>query len=144
MNPNDRLANALAEALASGAGEEAGEPEAEEFTYDLQARGRLALLGPVREDEPVPVAPFPFGGYLAFRGMADLPRRMLTAEVRPPNGCHDVQVEIAPQVIGTATRGEDTYLAVGRRGGAMSWVVHRVRVVSRAVRGPYAGTPACE
>lgn len=113
-------------------------------TPDLQARGRLALLGPVREDEPVPVAPFPFGGYLAFRGMADLPRRMLTAEVRPPNGCHDVQVEIAPQVIGTATRGEDTYLAVGRRGGAMSWVVHRVRVVSRAVRGPYAGTPACE
>jgi hypothetical protein len=109
-----------------------------------RAQGGLALLGPMSEEEPAAAAPFPFGGYLAYRGMTDLPRRRLTAEVRPPNGCYDVQVIIAPQIIGTATRGEETFLAVSRRGGAVSWVVHEVRVVSRAIPGPYAGPPACE
>jgi hypothetical protein len=108
-----------------------------------RARGGLALLGPVTEDEPAAAAPFPFGGYLAFRGLADLPRHRLTAEVRPPNGCYDVQLVTAPQVIGTATRGGETFLAVSRRGGTLAWVVHEVRVVSRAIRGPYAGPPVC-
>jgi hypothetical protein len=111
---------------------------------ETRAQGGLALLGPVTAEEPAAAAPFPFGRYLAYRGMADLPRRWLTAAVRPPNGCYDVQLRIAPQVIGTATRGEETFLAVSRRGGVMSWVVHEVRVVSRAIAGPYAGPPACE
>lgn len=111
---------------------------------ETRARGGLALLGPVTEEAPAAAAPFPFGGYLAYRSLADLPRRRLTAEVRPPNGCHDVQLVIAPLVIGTAARGDETFLAVSRRGGTPSWVVHEVRVVSRALRGPYAGPPACE
>jgi hypothetical protein len=109
-----------------------------------RAQGGLALLGPVTEQESAVAAPFPFGGYLAYRGLADLPRRRLTAQVRPPNGCYDVQLVIAPQVIGTATRGDETFLAVARRGGAAALVVHEVRVVSRAMAGPYAGPPACE
>jgi hypothetical protein len=111
---------------------------------ETRARGALALLGPVTDLEPAAAAAFPFGGYLAYRGLADLPRRRLTAAVRPPNGCLDVQIELAPQVIGTATRGDETFVAVGRRGGAITWVTHRVRIVSRALPGPYAGPPVCE
>jgi hypothetical protein len=113
-------------------------------TEETRARGTLALLGPLTEDAAPAMAPFPFGGYLTYRSVADLPRRRLSAAVRPPNGCYDVQVELAPRVIGTATRGDETFVAVARRGGAPTWVVHRVRVVSRAMRGPYAGPPACE
>jgi len=111
---------------------------------ERRARGRLALLGPVTDSEPPAAAPFPFGGYLAYRNLAALPRRLLTAEVRPPNGCYDVQVTLSPEVIGTASRGEESFVAVARRGGTPSWVVHLVRVVSRALPGPYAGAPVCE
>jgi len=111
---------------------------------ETRARGGLALLGPVTEEEPTAAAPFPFGGYLAYRRLADLPRHRLTAAVRPPNGCHDVQIDLAPQIIGTATRGDETLLAVARRGGATTLVVHRVRVVSRSIPGPYAGPPVCQ
>jgi hypothetical protein len=113
-------------------------------TEETRALGTLALLGPVTETELATVTPFPLGGYLAFRRLEDLPRRLASAAVRPPNGCYDVQVELAPRVIGTATRGDETFVAVGRRGGTPTWVVHRVRVVSRALAGPYAGPPACE
>lgn len=108
------------------------------------ARGRLALQGPIRDVEPEAAAPFPFGGYLAYRRMADLPARRLIAEVRPPNGCYDVELTIAPQVIGTATRGDESFVAIARRGAAATWVVHQVRAFSRAMRGPYGGPPVCE
>ena len=113
-------------------------------TEETRARGTLALLGAAADEEPAASAAFPLGGYLAYRSLADLPRRRLSAAVRPPNGCYDVQVELAPRVIGTATRGDETFVAIGRRGGTATWVVHRVRVVSRALPGPYAGPPACE
>jgi hypothetical protein len=113
-------------------------------TEETRARGTLAMLGALAEEEPPAAAAFPLGGYLAYRNLDALPRRQLRAAVRPPNGCYDVLVEIAPRVIGTATRDDETFVAVARRGGAPTWVVHRVRVVSRALRGPYAGPPACE
>jgi hypothetical protein len=111
---------------------------------ERRARGGLALLGPVTDSEPAAAAPFPFGGYLTYGSLAALPRHVLTAEVRPPNGCYDVQVTLSPQVIGTASRGEASFVAVARRGGTPAWVVHQVRVVSRALPGPYAGPPVCE
>jgi hypothetical protein len=37
-----------------------------------------------------------------------------------------------------------SYVAVGRRGSTPWYVVHRVRVVSRAMVGPYAGRPVCQ
>jgi hypothetical protein len=111
---------------------------------EMPARGRLALLGTIREDDAPAAAPFPFGGYLAYRSLTSLPRRVLTAEVRPPNGCFDVQITIAPQVIGTATRGDEAFVAVAQRGGSATWLVHQVRAVSRALPGPYAGAPVCE
>ena len=111
---------------------------------ETRARGGLALLGPVTDEAPQASAAFPFGGYLVYRRLADLPRRRLIAAVRPPNGCYDVQIELAPQIIGTASRGDETLLAVAPRGGTATWVVHQVRVVSRAIAGPYASPPVCE
>lgn len=108
-----------------------------------RVRGRLALLGTIREDAPAALSPMLFGGYLTYGNLASLPRRRLTAEVRPPNGCYDVQVDVAPQVIGTASAGADTLVAVARSGGSLTWVVHQVRIVSRAMPGPYAGPPVC-
>jgi hypothetical protein len=111
---------------------------------ETSARGELALLGPIHEVGPSPASPFPVGGYLAYNGLDALPRKVLSTEVRPPNGCYDVEVVLAPQIIGTAREGEDTLVAVARRGADPTWVVYRVRVVSRSMEGPYAGPPACE
>lgn len=107
------------------------------------ARGMVALLGTVLDREPPAVSPFPFGGFLAFSDLAAIPKRRLSAEVRPPNGCYDIHVEVAPQIIGTAARGNQAFVAVARRGELMAWVVHRVRVVSRALEGPYGGAVVC-
>ena len=109
---------------------------------DQPARGALALEGTIREREPLLTSPFPFGGFLAYRSLDAVPKRVLSTEVRPPNGCYDVTVEIGPQVIGTASRGDDRFVAVAHRGDPVLWVVHRVRAVSRAVDGPW-GTVAC-
>lgn len=110
----------------------------------MQTRGHLALLGAIREDTVLRAAPLPMGGYEAYRTVATLPRRRLSVEVRPPNGCFDVYVDLAPQVIGVAARAGDTVVAVARRGAAPMWVAHQVRVVSRALPGPYAGRPVCQ
>jgi hypothetical protein len=107
------------------------------------ARGALALEGAIIEQEPLDASPFPFGGFLTYRSRETMPRRVLTTEVRPPNGCYDVTVSIAPQIIGTASRGEHQFVAVARRGDPILWVVQRVRVVSRAVDGPW-GSMACQ
>jgi hypothetical protein len=106
------------------------------------ARGALALEGLAAEQEPPPASPFPFSGFLTFRSLEALPKRVLTAEVRPPNGCYDVRVEIGPQVIGTASRGDAVLVAVARRRNPILWVVHRIRAVSRATDGPW-GKAAC-
>jgi hypothetical protein len=106
------------------------------------ARGTLALEGEIREQGPRPITPFPFGGFLTYRNLDDLPMRVLTAEIRPPNGCYDVRVEVGPQVIGTTARGDDSFVAVARRGQPVPWVVHRVRVISRGMDGPW-GQAAC-
>jgi hypothetical protein len=107
------------------------------------ARGALALEGLAREEPPGASAPFPFAGFITYRSLEAVPRRVFVAEVRPPNGCYDVLVEVRPQVIGTAARGDDRFVAVARRGNPVSWVTHRVRVVNRAAEGPY-GTKACQ
>jgi hypothetical protein len=109
---------------------------------EQHARGTLALEGAIREQPPREVSPFPFGGFLTYSSLESLPTLVLTTEVRPPNGCYDVRVEIAPQVIGTASRGDRAFVAVARRGSPILWVVHRVRAISRGMDGPW-GTVAC-
>lgn len=108
------------------------------------ARGRLALLGAVQEPRAAMPAPFPVGSYLVYPGEASRPRRTLVAEIRPPNGCYDVQLDIGPRIIGDVLRGDETFVAVARRGAGMEWVSVQVRIVNRSVAGPYAGPPACD
>jgi hypothetical protein len=111
---------------------------------ETRAKGELALLGTIVERRRAPLGATTVGSYVAYRSVEALPRRVLTAAVRPPNGCYDVEIDLAPQVLGRVTRGGDeTFLAVARRGGAAREVVHQVRVVSRALPGPYAGPPVC-
>jgi hypothetical protein len=108
------------------------------------ARGRLAMLGQITEREGPVTSPFPVSGYQVYTSPEDRPLHILVTEVRPPNGCYDVQVDLAPQVIGRVLRGDETFAAVARRGGTMQWVSVLVRVVSRAMDGPYAGRAVCE
>jgi len=108
------------------------------------ARGALALLGTLREPEPVAVPqPEEVGGYWVYPSLDGRPRRTLRVEVRPPNGCYEVQVDLQPQAVGTLQDGDRRYAVVGTDNAALDWVVTQVRVVSRALRGPYSGVPAC-
>ncbi len=111
---------------------------------ERQARGRLALLGAIQEPDDATPAPLLVGSYLVYSDAAARPRRRLLAEIRPPNGCYDVQVDIAPRIIGTVIRGDESFVVVARRGRSMEWVAVMVRAVSRTMEGPYAGPPACE
>lgn len=108
------------------------------------AAGALALLGAVHAGIfRTASRPTAMSGYLTYPSLADRPRRLLISEVRPPNGCYDVQVELAPRVIGWVERGDHRFAAVARRDEPTTWVVDRIRSVSRLLPGPYAGPPAC-
>ncbi|HEX9729459.1 MAG TPA: hypothetical protein VGA37_13210 [Gemmatimonadales bacterium] len=106
--------------------------------------GRLALLGAIERPRSAASAPFPVGDHLVYARRNDRPVRTLVTRVRPPNGCFDVFVDLAPRAIGQVTRGEEAFVAVARRGGTMEWVSVQVRAVTRAIPGPYAGPPECE
>ena len=111
---------------------------------EQNARGALALLGTPHElpsgvlDEPESV-----GRYFVYPSLDERPVRTLRAEVRPPNGCLDVFADLQPRSIGVLLDGDNRYAVVGRGELALDWVVTRVRVVSRAIRGPYAAGVAC-
>ncbi len=108
------------------------------------ASGALALLG--RPTEPIaaaPPQPQELGGYWVYPSLDERPRRTLQVEVRPPNGCFDIQVDLQPQAYGTLDDGDRRYAVVGIDGPGLTWVVTQVRVVSRSLRGPYSGVPAC-
>ncbi|MBI4420691.1 MAG: hypothetical protein HY560_07680 [Gemmatimonadetes bacterium] len=107
------------------------------------AEGTLALLGVPREVETLAETADTISGFVVHRSLDARPRRTLRAEVRPPNGCFDVLVDLQPRAIGTLTRGSRKWAVVARIGGPIDWVVTRIRVVSRSVSGPYAGEPVC-
>jgi hypothetical protein len=108
------------------------------------AVGALALLGMPREPEPafVPKADT-VAGYVAYRSLDARPRRTFVAEVRPPNGCLDVLVDVQPRAMGVLIRDDRRYAVVARRGSPIEWVATRVRALSRAMPGPYSGPPVC-
>jgi hypothetical protein len=54
-----------------------------------------------------------------------------------------VLVDFGQRAIGTLTRGKRQFVAVARRGESPAWALVRIRAVSRALPGPYAGAPAC-
>lgn len=110
----------------------------------MNAEGALALLA-TPEDRGVSggAPPQPISGYTVYPSLDSLPTLTLVAAVRPPNGCYDVQVELNPQVSGILIDGDRRHAVIGSEGAVPRWVVTRVRVVSRRVRGPYGGDVAC-
>lgn len=111
---------------------------------EQRTRGSLALLGTISEsgNRESPAAT-QRDGYTTYRSVSDRPTATLTVEVRPPNGCFDVSVDMRPKIIGILVDGDTRYAAAARAGAAPEWVSSRVQVVNRARRGPYAGGRAC-
>lgn len=110
---------------------------------ERSALGALARLGTPRQDEPAPVQPEKLGNYQVYRSLDARPRHVIRAEVRPPNGCYDVQIDVQPRAIGLLLDGERRWAVVARGSAPLDWVLTQIRVVSRSIRGPYATGTAC-
>lgn len=111
---------------------------------ERHAQGSLALVGtPLEVGTPAFRAPMVVSGYAVYRSLDARPERTLRADVRPPNGCFDVLATLQPRALGILVDDQRRYAVVGREGAELEWVVSRVRVVSRAVPGPYANGVAC-
>ncbi len=109
----------------------------------LNAEGALALLGVPRESSaPQTARADTVAGYVVYPSLEDRPRQNLKVEVRPPNGCFDVAVDLQPRVVGLVRDARREYAAVGPPGAHLDWVVTRVTVISRAMPGP-GGPAAC-
>ena len=107
------------------------------------AEGTLALLGPPSDVAPPTAARADtIRGYLVYPSLDTRPLRTLRAEVRPPNGCLDVSVDLRPRAAGVIADGEHRYAAIGPPAAPLEWVVTRVLIVNRAVAGPSGGA-AC-
>ncbi len=110
----------------------------------VAATGALSLLGPVHAaPSHTPPVPLRLAGYQTYLTLAGLPHLTQIAEVRPPNGCYDVFAEFAPRAIGWVFDGKQRFVAIARGDARPSWALVRIRAVSRALPGPYAGAPLC-
>src|SRR3990172_5198930 len=108
-----------------------------------EAEGALALLGPPLAAAP-PFMP-PAGtlkGLVVYPSLEGRPNRPLKAEVRPPNGCYDVVVDIQPRAAGVLVDRDRRYAVIGPPEAQPEGVATRIQVISRAVEGP-AGPAAC-
>ncbi len=107
------------------------------------AEGALALLGVPRGSPTSESARAnTVAGYVVYPSLEDRPRESVKVEVRPPNGCFDVSVDLQPRVVGLIRDARREYAAVGPAGAPLDWVVTRVTVTSRAMPGP-AGPAVC-
>lgn len=108
------------------------------------ARGALALLGIPQESDATGPQRRSVGKYAVYPSLEERPVRLLRTQIRPPNGCLDVEVELRPRVLGLLIGGGHRYAVVGEGDPPIEWYSTRVRVINRAVAGPYAsGGPAC-
>ncbi len=105
-------------------------------------RGSLAMLGQVQEEGSAVSDPQEIGGYRVYPSLDQRPRRTLRVEVRPPNGCFDVTVDLQPRAAGILERGGRRYAVIGKGDVTLEWVSTRIFIVNRAASGPYAGV-AC-
>ncbi len=110
---------------------------------ERNAIGALARLGVPQHDESSPPQPETIGNYRVYRSLDGRPRRVIRAEIRPPNGCYDVQIDVQPRAIGLLLDGDRRWAVVARGSASLDWVLTQIRVVSRSIRGPYATGVAC-
>lgn len=110
---------------------------------EREVEGALALLGPPQPAGP-PVTPRAdtLRGLVVYPSLDGRPKRSLKAEVRPPNGCYDVVVDIQPRAAGVLVDRDRRYAVIGPPEAQLVWVATRVQVISRAIAGPI-GPAAC-
>jgi hypothetical protein len=108
------------------------------------AEGKLAVIGTPRlMGEPTEGRSQVIKDYLVYPSLEERPRRTLGVEVRPPNGCYDVLVDLQPRAEGILLHQGRRYAVIGGRGAPFTWVVTQVRIVSRTIRGPYSQGVVC-
>ena len=101
--------------------------------------GSLSLLGTVQRGDEGIRPPQEIGGYAVFPSLEGRPRRTWWVEVRPPNGCFDVTVDLQPQASGILRSAGQRYAVVGDDVSVpLTWVATRIRITTRRVSGPYA------
>jgi len=111
---------------------------------EANAQGALALLGAPRQfGRPIATQPRDMGGYSVYQSLDERPRKTIGVEVRPPNGCYDVMVDVQPKLAGFLVEGDRRYPALGEGIVSAEWVVTQVRIVSRSMRGPFSQGVAC-
>jgi len=111
---------------------------------EREASGALALLGIPEASQPTGPRPRTVSGYAVYPSLDERPVRVLRTEVRPPNGCFDVEIELRPRVVGLLIGGGHRYAVVGQGDPSIEWYSTQVRVINRAVSGPFSeGRPAC-
>jgi hypothetical protein len=106
------------------------------------AEGALALLGPPREISASTARADTIAGYLVYPSLDGRPLRRIGAEVRPPNGCLDVVVDLRPRAAGIIVDGDRRYAAIGSPDVVPEWVATSILIVNRAAGGPL-GEAAC-
>lgn len=105
---------------------------------EMEVEGNLALLAQPTAGGEGAGSPTLRGKYQTFGSVDGIPQKTLTAEVRPPNGCYDVTVELQPRMLGLLLDGSNRYSVVGIGDGSMDWVATRLSIVDRARTGPIA------
>lgn len=104
---------------------------------ETEVEGKLALLSePIRTAARGTSTPVVVSGYLTFPSVDDRPTFSLIAEVRPPNGCFDVTVDMQPMSQGVLVRSGRRLAVVGEEGDPLNWVVTNIRVADRHRQGP--------
>ena len=106
------------------------------------AEGALALLGPPQEVAAATPPADTIAGYVVYPSLEGRPLRTLRAQVRPPNGCLDVVVDLRPRAAGLVVSGERRYAAIGPPAVLPEWVVTSITIINRALGGPL-GEAAC-
>lgn len=108
-----------------------------------EVEGTLALLGPPQPAGP-PVVPRAdtLRGWVVYPSLEGRPNRPLKAEVRPPNGCYDVVVDVQPRAAGVLVDRDRRYAVIGPPEAQLEWVATRIQVINRAIAGP-RGPAAC-
>jgi hypothetical protein len=110
---------------------------------EQQALGALALLGqPQQAAAPTAPRADTLRGLVAYPSLAQRPTRSVEAQVRPPNGCYDVIVDIQPRAAGVLIDGARRWAVLGPLRAQPEWVATSVRIINRALAGP-GGPAAC-